>query len=163
MAPRLKAGAVGDDRTRLAWPLRRPAGGRLDEAPRLGDLIGQRLGFRVGRHAELALQNFGAGAILPQCFRTAAGARIGADQRPLAYLRERIEQRQALGGFYCRLVLRRLVLQCGQPLQHAADEIEGTVALAREPFLKRFQINDEIGEEFAAIEVRRGRQLNPVL
>jgi hypothetical protein len=129
----------------------------------VGDLVGQRLGLGVWRHAKLALQDLGAGAVLAQCFRTAAGARIGADQRPLANFRQRIERRQAPSGSYCRLMLARLVLQRRQPLQDAANEVQRTVSFAGEPFLERLRVDDEIGQKFTAVKLGRNRQLGAVL
>ena len=42
-----------------------PGQGAVADGAGPGDFVGERLGFGVGGHAQLALQDLGAGAVLP--------------------------------------------------------------------------------------------------
>jgi hypothetical protein len=62
-----------------------------------------------------------------------------------------------------RIVLPGVILLCGQPVQHVANNGERAVALRRQPFLKGLRVDVKIGEEFATVQVSRPLQLGPLL
>ena len=65
-------------------------GGTLTGRARTRYLVSERLGFSVRSDSKFAFQDFGAGAVLPQRFRPPPRVSIGADQRALTNLRERV-------------------------------------------------------------------------
>ena len=135
----------------------------LPGSARTRDLVRQRLRLDVGRDAQLALQGLGAALVLPERFAAPSGTRIGAHQRALSELRERVEQHQPAAGLDCGIVLAGCVVLRGQSMQDIADHGERAVALRRQPFLKRLGIDIEIGEKFAAVQIGGRLQLRALL
>jgi hypothetical protein len=89
--------------------------------------------------------------------------RIGAYQRALSELGERVERYQPAPGLDGGLMLARRILCCRQPLQDIADHGERPVALGREPLLKWLGIDVEIGEKFATVQLGRRLQVRALL
>jgi hypothetical protein len=143
--------------------LGRAAGsGALTGRARTRYLVGERLGFGVRSDSKFALQDFGAGAVLPQRFRPPPRMRIGADQGALTNLRKRVEGRQSTRRLDRRIMLARLVLQCRQALQDAANKVERAIPLGCEPFLEGLGVDHEVSQKFAAIQLRSREQLGTV-
>ena len=130
---------------------------------RAGYLGGERLRLHIGRNSQLALQGVRAAAILSERFAAAAGPCIGAHQRPLAEFGERIKRHQSAPGLNRRVVLAGGILLDGQPVQDIANHGQRAVPLGGEPFLKRFGIEVEIGEELTTIGVGCRLQFEPDL
>jgi hypothetical protein len=89
--------------------------------------------------------------------------RIGADQRALSELRERVEKNESAAGLYCGVVLAGCILLRAQSMQDIADHRESAVALRRQPFLERLGIYIEISEEFPAVQIGGRLQITTVL
>jgi len=68
----------------------------------------------------------------------------------LAVFGERVERHQPAPGLDGGLGLAGLGGR-RQPLQNVTDQGQRAVAFGRQPFLKGFRIDMEIGQEFAAI------------
>jgi hypothetical protein len=125
--------------------------------------VSQRLGLGIGGNPEFALEGLGAALILAQRLAAPPGTRIGAHQRTLAKLGERVERHQPAAGLDGGIALAGGILRGGQPLQDVANQCQGAVALGRQPFLKGLRIDVKIGQEFAAVQIGRRLQLGSVL
>jgi hypothetical protein len=160
----------------LRWPVGHGAGrdevaivrrifGKTDLPDPAGTryFAGERLRLDVGRNPEFALQGLCAGPILSKRFTSAPAARVGAHERALSELGERVECHQSPSGLDGRVVFTSGILLYRQPVQDIANHGERAVPLGREPFLKRLGVNVEIGEEFATVRLRCRVQLGPVL
>jgi hypothetical protein len=58
--------------------------------------------------------------------------------------------------------LVRVILLRNQPVQDIANDGERAVALRREPFLKGFRVEVQIGQKLATVDINRGLQFGPV-
>ncbi len=136
---------------------------RLSGGARSGDLVGKRLRLRVGCDPQLALQCLAAALVLSEGFASPSGACIGAHQRPLSGLGQRVEQDQPAPGLNGGIVLASCIAFRRQPVQDVADHGERTVALRRQPFLKRLRSDVKIGKKFTSIQTGCHLQLGTLL